>query len=175
MAGSAGAVGARGTAGRLGAAGCLAAATALLVAGCSSGGGSSSGSAAGTPSTFAAALAEIPSTGWDGAYFEFGDVADVIQLNNASSGKSALSTYTTLGESQLFASAPAVQGELGFNPLTVTSAVTVSDQLPQTATVLFGSFNTSTVGTKLAALGFKQHGSADGGTLWELVLQRQIM
>jgi hypothetical protein len=173
MAGNAGAVGvvgATGTAGRLGVAGCLAAATALLVAGCSSSGGSSSGSASGsgTPSTFAAALAEIPSTGWDGAYFEFGDVADVTQLNNASSGKSALSTYTTVGESQLFASAPAVQGELGFNPLTVTSAVTVGDQLPQTATVLFGSFNASTVGTKLAALGFKQHGSADGGTLWEL-------
>jgi hypothetical protein len=166
-------VGAIGTVGRWGKAGCLAAAAALLVAGCSSGGGGSSsgsgsGSASGAPSTFAAALAGIPSTSWDGSYFEFGDVADVTRLNNASSGKSALSTYTTLGESQLFASAPAVQGELGFDPLAVTSAVTVGNQLPRTVTVLFGSFNASTVGTKLAALGFRQHGSADGGTLWEL-------
>ena len=172
MAGNAGAVGAvgaassRGTAGRLGVAGCLAAATALLVAGCSSGGGSASGS--GAPSTFAAALAAIPSTGWDGAYFEFGDVADVTRLNNASSGKSALRAYTLIGESPLFESGPATEGALGFDPATVSAAVTVGNQTPQSAVALFGSFDPSTVGKKLAALGFKQHGSADGGTLWEL-------
>jgi hypothetical protein len=170
MAGNAGAVGSIGTASRLGVAGCLAAATALLVAGCSSSGGSGSGSASGSgaPSTFAAALAEIPSTGWDGAYFEFGDVADVAQLNNASSGKSALQAYSMIGESPLFASGPATEGALGFNPATVSAAVTVGDQTPQSAVAFFGSFNPSTVGTKLTALGFKQHGSADGGTLWEL-------
>jgi len=147
-------------AGKVGAAGCLAAATALLVAGCSSSGG---GSASSTPSTFAAALAATPSTSWDGSYFEFGDVAAVTQLNDASSGKSALYPYTMVGESPLIDSE---QGDLGFNPLTVSAAVTVGDQVPRSATVLDGSFSPSTVGTKLTALGFKQDGSADGGTLW---------
>jgi len=155
--------------GAVGAAGCLVAATALLLAGCSSSGGSGGnggGSGSGTPSTFAAALAEIPSTGWDGSYFEFGDISQVNELNKAAGG-SALFAYTTVGASQLDESGQAMDGSLGFDLLSVSAAVTVG-QLPHSAMVLYGSFNASTVGTKLAALGFKNHGSADGGTLWAI-------
>ena len=165
MVGRSAASSAAGAVSRLGSAGCLAAATALLVAGCSSSGGGSGsgGSGSSTPSTFSAALAEIPSTSWDGSYFEFGDADAVTRLNNASSGKSALYAYTMIGESTLM---EADQGDLGFNPLTVSSAVTVGDAPPRQTTVLYGSFNPSTIGTKLSGLGFKQDGSADGGTLW---------
>ena len=148
-------------------AGCLVAATALLLAGCSSAGGSGSGGLdSAMPSTFATALAEIPSTSWDGSYFEFGDISQVNQLNKAASG-SALFAYTTVGASQLNESGQAMDGSLGFDLLNVPTAVTVG-QLPHSAMVLYGSFNPSTVGTKLAALGFKNHGSADGGTLWAI-------
>lgn len=174
-------MGTRASAGRkAGVAGCLVAATALLVAGCSSGGGSGSGGGtgsstggSGTPSTFAAALAAIPSTSWDSSYFEFGDVADVTRLNNASSGKSALNAYSMVGESQLIESETATEDALGFDPLTVSSAVTVGN-LPHSVGVLYGSFDPSTVGTKLAALGFKKHGDADGGTLWAIGDNDQI-
>jgi hypothetical protein len=160
--------------GTLGAAGCLVLATALLVGGCSSvscgdpctPGTEPTPNSAFRPTTFSAALAETPTTSWDGTYFEFGDVAQVEQLASGGS-KSEFFAYTMVGASSLDESGQQALDTLGFNPLTATSAVTVGNP-PHSATVVYGSFDASAIGKKLSAAGFKQHGSADGGTLWAI-------
>jgi hypothetical protein len=71
------------------------------------------------------------------------------------------------GESPLVESGQEAIDTLGFNPLAATSAVTVGNP-PHSVTVVYGSFDTSAIGKRLSASGFKQHGSADGGTLWAI-------
>jgi len=143
------------------AAGCLAAA-ALIMAGCSSSGGPTGGSRA--PDTPAAALARLPSTGWDSGYVEFGDVAKVSGLNGAA-GSGPLTTYLGVGESGLDGLGPDAGSTLGFDPLHATAAVTVG-QPPHQVTVLYGSFDATAIGVRLKAHGFKQESSSDGAALW---------
>ena len=165
---------------RLGVAGvasCLVAATTFLVAGC----GASCGDpcdpgrepqpGSDIPVTVAAALDVMPQTSWDTAYFEFGEVSRVQQLANASAKEFA--AYTMVGESPLIESGQAATDTLGFNPDTVTTAVTVGLP-PHSATLLYGSFDVAEVGKKLSAAGFKQHGAAGGGTLWAIADNDQI-
>ncbi len=158
--------------GLAGAASCLVAAMTFLVAGC---GGVSCGDpcdpgqepqpGSDIPVTVAAALDVAPLTGWDTAYIEFGEVSRVQQLANASAKEFA--AYTMVGESPLIESGQAATDTLGFNPDIVTTAVTLG-LAPHSATLLYGSFDVSEVGKKLAAAGFKQQGPADGGTLWAI-------
>jgi hypothetical protein len=161
----------------------LAAAAVLALAGCSSSGsdggdGGSNGGrlggpspAGGAPTTVSAALAATPGTSWDGAYVEFGAVSHVIALNG-STGSGPLLAYLGMGESPLAESGDQSADVLGFDPFKATAAVTVG-QLPKQATVVYGSFDASAVGKKLAAAGFKQKGSAAGGTVWGLAADNQ--
>jgi hypothetical protein len=165
----------------------LAAAAVLALAGCSSGGsnggdggdGGSNGGrlggpspAGGVPTTFSVALAATPATGWDDTYVEFGAVSHVVSLNG-SPGSGPLLAYVGMGESPLAESGNRSADVLGFDPLTVTAAVTVG-QPPKQATAVYGAFDVSAVGKKLTAAGFKQKGSAAGGTVWGLAADDQV-
>jgi len=143
-----------------------------VLAGCSASGGGS-GSSTGNPTTgsapttVSAALAELPVTSWDSGSLEFGDVAQVGVLNGGADVSGPLTTYIGMGESPLAPYEQQDVGVLGFDPLKVTTAVTFG-QLPHQTTVLYGSFNAVSIGKKLAAAGFKDKGTADGGALWAI-------
>jgi hypothetical protein len=152
---------------------------ALLAAGCSdgstsggSGGGGGNGLTNGLPTTAAAALALIPRTAWDAGYVEFGDTAQVISMNGGT-GSGPLFAYLGLGETSLYFYSGNAVSTLGFDPLKVTLAVSVGT-LPQQATILYGDFDVASIGTKLAAAGFKQDGAVDGGTVWAFATNGQV-
>jgi hypothetical protein len=161
-----------------------AAVAALVLAGCSSGGSGGGGGASGgrfggpsvgggLPTSISAALAGVPSAGWDGTYLEFGDVTQVVALNGGSLGAGPVEAYVGLGESSIAGFEEEAGSVLGFDPLKATAAVTVG-QPPSQATVLYGTYDAASIGRKLTASGFKQKGAAAGGTLWAYGPDNQV-
>jgi hypothetical protein len=151
-----------------------AAAAALLLAGCSGNSGGSGGGSAGggAPGTVSAALSLLPSTSWDAGYLEFGQVTAVLGLNGGSLGTGPAQAYLGLGEGSI-ADAGAQASVLGFDPDKASAAVTVGLP-PAQATAIYGSFDASAVGRKLTGAGFKQKGTAGGGTIYALAADNEI-
>lgn len=145
---------------------------ALTLAACSSspsGGGGGGNGLLGlggeTPTTIAGALAAVPGTTWDGAYAEFGDVAKVAALNGGLSESGPVAPYLGIGEGGFAEEVDPSGPTIGFDLFGVSAALTVGN-LPHQVTVVYGSFDAASVGAKLGKEGFKQRGTADGGTLW---------
>jgi hypothetical protein len=147
---------------RLNALGLLVAAT-LLAAGCSSGSQhGDGGEITGVPLTMSAALQAMPV----GNYFAPVWLSDSKQLYAMDGGTSIhgrLADYADLGDLTfgLYNNAPQL-----VSPLTVTSAVSLGP-LGDQATMLYGAFDTAAVEKQLKTVGFRQHGTKDGATLWQ--------
>ena len=135
----------------------------------SQGGRLGGGGSVAVPSSIEAALESIPRTKWDSSYMEFGADADLVALNGGESGGTDLGRLLGWGDENLATYIqPNSPLEFGFDPYKEPAAVTLGVP-PDTVTALYGTFDPSTVGAKLAALGFKQQPSADGGQIWTIV------
>ena len=134
----------------------------------SRGRGVGGGGSGAVPSSIESALESIPRTSWDSSYLEFGADADLVALNGGESGGTALGRLLGWGDENLATYAqPNSPLEFGFDPYKEPAAVTLGTP-PYTVTALYGTFDPSTVGAKLAALGFRQQSSADGGEIWTI-------
>ena len=101
-----------------------------------------------------------------------GAASQLTQLSKALSPR-GISVYRFAGSGQLMMMDEQTEtAALGFDPLMVTSSVTVGmDPMhsvnTRSATVFYGHFDPRAIGTALSHSGFKKHGTAnDGGTLW---------
>lgn len=122
------------------------------------------------PATIAQALSSIPDTGWDENFIGFGATARMTALDG-SAQPGLYSTYYPLADPLV--DLPGPQGEqqelpvLGFDPQKAAFSVSVAGGTQQqSATMLFGSFDTTTIGTTLATTGLTRTGSSAGATTW---------
>lgn len=125
---------------------------------------------AGAPGTIAQALSLIPDTGWDEDFVGFGATARMTALDG-SAQPGIYSTYYALADPLV--ELPGPQGEqqqlpvLGFDPQKAAFSVSVAGGTQQlSATMLFGSFDTTTIGTTLATTGLTRTGSSAATTTW---------
>jgi hypothetical protein len=123
------------------------------------------------PATIAQALRLIPDTGWDEDFIGFGATARMTAADG-SADPGTYSMYYALADPLI--ELPGPQGEqqqlpvLGFDPQKAAFSVTVTGgtQPQPSATILFGSFDTTAIGTTLAATGLTRTGSSAGATTW---------
>lgn len=137
-------------------------------AACSSSGSSGGGSGGGGGSgAFADALKNVHDTAQTSGTIEFGDTAQLAKLNGgttpASNGPFARLVGT--GSDQLTQYASLLPPLTGFDSTTATSAISLGNP-PNQVGVLYGSFDPTAVGAKLAAWGYHKSDRGGGVTAW---------
>lgn len=136
----------------------------LTASACSSGSALSGGLAGPVtaPATIAAALQSVPMTSWDTDYFEFSDTGAINAMLGGAFRSGPLRSFAALGDPTFgFAETPNPYIDL----TAVTAAVTVG-VVPARASILFGRFDPTAIGKKLAAAGYTQQGTDGDATVW---------
>jgi hypothetical protein len=134
----------------------------LVVAGCASSSGvsavhspaASAGSAVAGPPTIARMMSQIPYEGADQPEVFFGDETRMTAVDGGSGSVGPFSDLIWTTDSLVLADS----AQLGIDLHTVTYGVTASIPAQQTATMLWGKFDASTIEARLAGLGFKRQG-----------------
>lgn len=136
-------------------------------AACSSSGSTGGGGGGGGSGAFKDVLKNIHTAAQTSGYIEYGDSAQLAKLNGGT-GASSNGPFGRLlgtGEDELAQYQQLLPPLIGFDPSTATSAISVGNP-PDTASVLYGSFDPKAVGAKLAAWGYHSQDRGDGVTAW---------
>ncbi|MFF7981764.1 hypothetical protein ACFZDK_21980 [Streptomyces sp. NPDC007901] len=145
--------------------GACAALSVVIASGCGTSGAGKSDDEGKRPRTkLVTALSHVQDTRLTRDWIEFGDVAGVRSRSGDGSGaqRDPLLGY---GESRLADAAALLPGLAGIDPFAARSALSVG-QAPDPVGVLYGSFDTTSIGAKLRKLGYAKHDLAGGETAW---------
>jgi hypothetical protein len=142
-------------------------------AACSSSG--SSGGGGGGSGALKDALKNIHDTAQTSRYLEFGDTAQLVKLNGgatlAPSGPFA--RLVGIGSGQLTGYGSLLTPLIGFDATSATSAIDLGNP-PSQVGVLYGSFDPTAIGAKLAAWGYHKQDRGGGVTAWVFQDNHQI-
>lgn len=136
-------------------------------AACSSSGSTGGGGGGGGSGAFKDVLKNIHTAAQTSGYIEYGDTAELTRLNGGA-GAAANGPFGRLlgtGGDELAQYQQLLPPLTGFDPATATSAISVGHP-PNTASVIYGSFDPKAVGAKLAAWGYHSQDRGDGVTAW---------
>ncbi|MFF0223212.1 hypothetical protein [Streptomyces sp. NPDC004629] len=110
------------------------------------------------------ALSRVQDTHLTRDWIEFGDVAGVRSRSDGGSG-SKPDPLLGYGEPKLADAAALLPDLTGIDPFAARTALSVGYPLDPVG-FLYGSFNTTTIGSKLRKLGYTKHDLAGGETTW---------
>ncbi|WP_194908483.1 hypothetical protein [Catenulispora rubra] len=136
-------------------------------AACSSSGSSGGGGGGGGSGAFADALKNVHDTAQTSGSIEFGDTAQLAKLNGGTTPASngPFGRLVGTGSDQLTQYASVLPPLTGFDSTTATSAISLGLP-PDQVGVLYGSFDPTAIGTKLAAWGYHKSDRGGGVTAW---------
>ncbi|WP_370381743.1 hypothetical protein [Catenulispora sp. GAS73] len=145
-------------------------------AACSSSGSSGGGGGVGAGSgAFADALKNIHDTAQTSGSIEFGDTAQLAKLNGGTTpaANGPFARLVGAGSDQLTQYASLLPPLTGFDSTTATSAISLGTP-PNQVGVLYGSFDPTAIGAKLAAWGYHKSDRGGGVTAWVFQDNHQV-
>jgi hypothetical protein len=135
-------------------------------AACSSSGSTGGGGGGGGSGAFKDVLNNIHAAAQTSNYIEYGDTAQLAKLNGAGAASDGpFGRLLGTGEGELAQFQQLLPPLTGFDPAAATGAVSVGSP-PNTASVLYGSYDPKAVGAKLAAWGYHWQDRGNGVTAW---------